>query len=40
MFVNLSQAGLSGFHVMLLCAFTGIACSLMRETKGTHLKDA
>ncbi|MFF0713991.1 MFS transporter [Streptomyces bauhiniae] len=31
---------LSSFYIMLLCSFTGIACCLMRETRGIHLKDA
>ncbi|SCK45389.1 Arabinose efflux permease [Streptomyces sp. LamerLS-316] len=31
---------LSSFYIMLLCSFTGVACWLMRETKGIHLKDA
>ncbi|TXS44321.1 MFS transporter [Streptomyces sp. t39] len=40
LFIDLGVARLSSFYIMLLCAFTGIACYLMRETKGIHLKDA
>ncbi|MFF9854207.1 MFS transporter [Streptomyces litmocidini] len=40
LFIELGAARLSSFYIMLLCAFTGIACYLMRETKGIHLKDA
>ncbi|MFD0262384.1 MFS transporter [Kitasatospora indigofera] len=40
LFISLDVARLSNFYIMLLCAFTGIACSLMRETKGIHLQDA
>lgn len=40
LFINLGVARLSSFSIMLLCAFTGVACYLMRETKGIHLKDA
>ena len=27
-------------YIMVLCAFTGIACMFMRETKGIRLEDA
>ncbi|MFF8564601.1 MFS transporter [Streptomyces albidoflavus] len=40
LFVELDVARLSSFYIMLLCAFTGIACYLMRETRGIDLKDA
>ncbi|MFJ7128744.1 MFS transporter [Streptomyces sp. NPDC098101] len=40
LFVELGVARLSGLYIMLLCAFTGVACFLMRETRGIHLKDA
>ncbi|MFD9124138.1 MFS transporter [Kitasatospora sp. NPDC059571] len=40
LFISLGQARLSSFYIMLLCVFTGIACYLMRETKGIRLKDA
>ncbi|MFE5730483.1 MFS transporter [Streptomyces sp. NPDC056528] len=40
LFIELGVARLSSLYIMLLCAFTGIACYLMRETKGIHLKDA
>jgi MHS family alpha-ketoglutarate permease-like MFS transporter len=40
LFINVGVARLSSFYIMLLCTFTGIACYLMRETKGIHLKDA
>ncbi|MFF1263978.1 MFS transporter [Streptomyces sp. NPDC058321] len=40
LFIELDVARLSSFYIMLLCSLTGIACYLMRETKGIHLKDA
>ncbi|MFB7042277.1 MULTISPECIES: hypothetical protein [unclassified Streptomyces] len=40
LFVEWGAARLSSLPIMLLCAFTGVACSLMRETRGIHLKDA
>jgi MHS family alpha-ketoglutarate permease-like MFS transporter len=40
LFIECGVARLSSFYIMLLCAFTGIACCLMRETKGIDLKDA
>ncbi|MET7507045.1 MFS transporter [Streptomyces albidoflavus] len=40
LFVELDVARLSSFYIMLLCALTGIACYLMRETRGIDLKDA
>ncbi|MFJ4840601.1 MFS transporter [Streptomyces sp. NPDC088746] len=40
LFIELGAARLSSLYIMLLCSFTGIACYLMRETKGIHLKDA
>ncbi|MFB7481133.1 MFS transporter [Streptomyces anulatus] len=40
LFVEFGVARLSSLYIMLLCAFTGIACYLMRETKGIDLKDA
>ncbi|MFG2821654.1 MFS transporter [Kitasatospora sp. NPDC048365] len=39
LFVGLGQARFSSFYIMLLCVFTGLACYLMRETKGVQLKD-
>ncbi|MGW0819253.1 MFS transporter [Streptomyces viridiviolaceus] len=40
LFNEYGVARLSSFYIMLLCSFTGIACYLMRETRGIHLKDA
>ncbi|MFE5899961.1 MFS transporter [Streptomyces sp. NPDC056488] len=40
LFVEWGAARLSSLYIMLLCAFTGVACYLMRETRGIHLKDA
>ncbi|MGW2169288.1 MFS transporter [Streptomyces sp. NPDC001705] len=40
LFNEYGVARLSSFYIMLLCSLTGIACYLMRETKGIHLKDA
>lgn len=40
LFIERDVARLSSFYIMLLCSLTGIACYLMRETKGIHLKDA
>ncbi|MFF5635955.1 MFS transporter [Streptomyces sp. NPDC012825] len=40
LFVEWGAARLSSFYIMLLCSFTGLACYLMRETRGIHLKDA
>ncbi|MFJ5280897.1 MFS transporter [Streptomyces parvulus] len=39
-FNEYGMARLSSVYIMLLCALTGIACGLMRETKGIHLADA
>ncbi|MFD6344348.1 MFS transporter [Streptomyces roseolus] len=39
LFVSIGAARLSSFSIMLLCVFTGVACHLMRETKGIQLKD-
>ncbi|MFC7965625.1 MFS transporter [Streptomyces cinereoruber] len=40
LFVEWGAARLSSLYIMLLCSFTGLACYLMRETRGIHLKDA
>ncbi|MER6345245.1 hypothetical protein ACWC10_15230 [Streptomyces sp. NPDC001595] len=40
LFVEWGVARLSSFYIMLLCSFTGVACYLMRETRGIQLKDA
>ncbi|SEB62365.1 hypothetical protein [Streptomyces sp. TLI_105] len=40
LFIDLGAAGLSSLYITLLCVFAGVACYLMRETKGISLKDA
>ncbi|WP_411576658.1 MFS transporter [Streptomyces mutabilis] len=40
LFNEYGVARLSSLYIMLLCSLTGIACYLMQETKGIHLKDA